>query len=110
MSNTLINIGVPCIILNAAVDVEPGDVFALPSRACVMGWQTSFDENPSTVSLALEIAMEEVGPWTSLDTSTTVTPALRTISTPTAARFIRANIVDNDDDAEVTIELICKVP
>ena len=106
---TLINIAVPVVILDAEVDVDEYPAFALPARTVVISWQTDFDVNPATISLAIQVAIELDGPYTNLDTSTTVTPALRTITTPVAARFIRAVIVDNDDEAEVTIELLCKV-
>lgn len=109
MSNPLINIGVPVVILDTAVAVAAGNTYALPNRTCVLGWQTSFDVNPATIALAIQVAMNEDGPWIDLDTSTTVTPAFKTISTPTAARFVRANIVDNDSVRAVTIELVCKV-
>ena len=102
-------IGLPLTIVNADTVAEAKTAFALPARTVVIGWQTSWPVNPGAVDIALQVAMDEAGPWTEIDATTQVAGEFRTIEIPTAARFIRADVDTNTGGAEITVQIICKV-
>lgn len=106
---TLALIAVPLTIVNANTVAEAGEAFALPARTVSIGWQTSWPVNPAAVDIALQVAMDEAGPWTEIDATTQVAGEFRTVSDPVAARFIRADVDTNTGGAAVTVQIICKV-
>ena len=101
-------IGVPLVIVDANGDEETGDAFALPSRTVAIGWQTAFGSTPGAAEINLEVAMDLAGPWTEIDSSTSTAGEFRNVTAPTAAQFIRADVVDSSDE-EATVTIICKV-
>lgn len=104
----LIEPGKIVTIINAVAGVAAGLTFALPNRSCVLAWQTSFDVAPAAANITLRVSNDGVV-WTVLDTSTAVGGEVRTISTPTAALFVSANVVTNTGNKTVTVTLMAKV-
>lgn len=103
----LVPIGVVVELISARLGTGVGGIFSLPTRACVIGWQTSFDEDPDAVSITLEVSIDETV-WKVLDTSTVVGGELRFITTFISARFIRANVGTNTGNKLVTVLLLIK--
>lgn len=101
-------IGIPATILDAITATGAGTTFALPNRSVVLAWQSSFDVNPAAVNITLRVSIDGVS-WTVLDTTTTVGGETRTISAPTAARFVDVNVVTNTGSRAATVSLIAKV-
>ena len=102
-------IAVPSIIINADASEPDPVVFALPARTVVLAWQTAFPGGvPGAVDIDFDVAMDEDGPWTELDGSTSTAGEFRTIETPTAARFGRIDVVDSSSE-QVTVTVIAKV-
>lgn len=101
-------IGVPCTIMSEKTATGAGSVFSLPSRSCVLAWQTSFDVNPDAVNITLRVSIDGLV-WTVLDTSTAVAGEVRTVDVPTAAIFVDANLVTNTGGHKVTVVLVAKV-
>lgn len=108
MATTLILLGVPCVIMDAQTATGAGDDFALPARASVLTWQTSFDVNPDAVNITIRVSIDGVV-WTVIDTSTAVAGEVRTIADVTSAVFVDANLVTNTGGHEVTITIVAKV-
>lgn len=106
--NELISPVKPVNLLTARTGTGASAVFALPARACVLAWQTSFDVNPSVVNITIRVSLD-TAVWTVLDTSTAVGGEVRTITVPTAALFIDANVVTNTGNRAVTVLLVAKV-
>lgn len=100
-------LGVPVALLTAATAVTPGVAYALPARAAILAWQTSYNVNPSAITVLLQVSIDGVV-WTTLDTSTAVAGETRTITTPTAALFVRANPTANVDPKQVTVTIVAK--
>ena len=94
-------------IIDAVTGTGAGLTFGLPVRACVLAWQTSFGVAPAAVSITIEVSLDNVA-WTVIDTSTAVGGEVRTIDTPTAAIFVRANVGTNTGSPAVTVTIIAK--
>lgn len=101
-------IAVPCTLLSSVTATGASATFALPSRSCVLTWQTSFNSNPDAVNITIRVSIDGVV-WTVLDTSTAVGGEVRTITAPTAAVFVDANVVTNTGVKQITVVLIAKV-
>ena len=102
-------IGLPLTIVDADTVADAKTAFTLPARTVSIGWQTSWPVNPAVVDIALQVAMDETGPWTEIDATTAVGGEFRTVNSPVAARFIRADVDTNTGGAAVTVQVICKV-
>lgn len=105
--NKQILVAKPVTLLNAITVTGAGPTFALPVRACVISWQSSFDVAPGAVNITLRISNDGVV-WTVLDTTTAVGGELRSVSTPFAALFIDVNVVTNTGARAATIIAVCK--
>jgi hypothetical protein len=104
---TALQPGLPLTVVDAITTTGAKDVFALPARACLLAWQTSFNIAPGTFNATLQVSIDGVS-FTTLDTSTAVGGETRTIDTPTAAVFGRINVVTNDTNKELTVVVIAK--
>ena len=103
----LLNKGVPALsIAGTAIGAQTGTVFALPSRAVYIAWQTGYTDSPSAVNVVLEVSVDGVT-WNTLDTSTLAVGETRTIG-PTAAGFIRARMVSNTGGTLVSVSILVK--
>lgn len=102
-----IQIAVPATILDAITVTGAGFTLALPARATVIGWQTSFDVAPDAVNITLRISMDGIL-WTVLDTSTAVAGEFRNVDGFNAAVFIDCNVVTNTGTRAATVQVICK--
>lgn len=94
-------------LLTAITGTGASSTFALPNKLGSIVWQTSFNINPSVVSITLEVSLDQVA-WTIIDTSTAVAGEVRTITNSTAAPFIRANVGTNTGNRQVTVTLEVK--
>jgi len=101
-------IGVKQTLIDAVTGTGASSTFALPTRACILAWQTSFDTAPSGVSITIDVSLDGLV-WTTIDTSTATGGEVRTIATPTAALFIRANVGTNTGNKHVTVVIVAKV-
>lgn len=106
--NKLISPGKLATLINAVTGTGAGGLFALPSRACVLTWQTAFDVNPAAINITIRVSLDGVV-WTVLDTSTVVGGEVRVITTLTSALFVDANVVTNTGNRAVTVTLVAKV-
>jgi hypothetical protein len=100
-------IGVKQLILDAVTGTGASALFGLPSRACFLAWQTSFDVNPAAVSITVRVSLDGVS-WTVIDTSTAVGGETRTIDLPTAAFFVDVNVATNTGDRAVSVNMVAK--
>lgn len=91
-----------------AIGAQNGATYALPARTVIVAWQTSYTGGPSAVNVILQVSLDGVV-WTTYDTSTSTAGETRTITTPTAAKFIRAVIVSNTGGTLATVNIVCKV-
>lgn len=105
--NKQILIAKPVTLLNAITVTGAGPTFALPTRACVVSWQTSFDVNPSAVNITLRVSNDGLV-WTVLDTTTAVGGELRSVSTPFAAMAMDVNVVTNTGTRAATVVAVLK--
>lgn len=105
---TLLNIAVPITILNARTGTGASNTFALPTRACILEWETSFDIAPGAIDIDIDVSMDNVL-WTTIDNSTAVGGETQVIADPTAALFIRANVKINTGNRKVTLMMVAKV-
>ena len=101
-------IAVPLNLLDARIGTGVSDTIALPTRLALLTWQTSFDVAPAVIDIDIDISLDGVI-WTTIDTSTNVSGEVRTITNPSAAVFIRANVNTNTGNRQVTLILIGKV-
>ena len=100
-------IGVKQTILNAVTATGAGTTFGLPTRACFLAWQTSFNIAPGAFNATLRVSLDGVV-WTVLDTTTSTAGEVRTITAPTAAIFVDVNVVTNTGAREATVTIIAK--
>lgn len=107
-ANVLLLLGVVQTIINVVTGTGASSTFALPARTSTLTWQTSFDSAPSGVSITLQVSIDGTN-WTTIDTSTATAGEVRTISAPTAAPFVRANVGTNTGDKAVTVTIVAKV-
>lgn len=108
MAETALSPGLVETLVAAVTTTGAKTIFALPARACVLAWQTSFNEAPSAIDIDLEVSIDGVV-FTVLDTSTAVGGEARTIAEVTAAQFVRVNVITNTGSKELTVTLIAKV-
>lgn len=101
-------IGVKATLIDARDGTGASALFALPTRACILAWQTSFDTAPGAIDIDIDVSLDGVV-WTTLDTSTDTAGEVRTIADPTAALFLRAIVNTNTGSVDVTITLVAKV-
>ena len=103
----LLNKGVPALSINgAAIGAQSGTIFALPSRAVYIAWQTGYTGSPSAVNVVLEVSLDGII-WNTLDTSTLTAGEARTVG-PTAAAFIRARMVSNTGGTLISVSILVK--
>lgn len=80
--------------LAATADTK-GTGYALPPTPAgnrVLTWQSSFSVAPDAINITLEGAIEDTdAKYATLDTTTAVGGELRTVTTASAIRFIRAH-------------------
>lgn len=104
MTTTLINMAVPCIIMDALVAPGNGDAFALPIRNKLASYEVTLSDT-QTIAGSIETAMHVDGPWTQLDTFTGAHFEEVELG---SANFIRAVLATNASDVEVTVSILCK--
>lgn len=104
MTTTLINMTLPCVIMDALVAPGTGDAFALPVRNHLASYEVTLDVE-HTILGSIEAAMSVAGPWTELDTFTgTHLEAIELGS----YNFVRAKLTTNASSSEVTVSILCK--
>jgi len=108
MPNILILLGKLLTIINARVGTGASDTFALPSRTCILTWQTTFDVAPAVIDIDIDVSLDGTA-WTTIDTSTAVGGEVRVIAAATGALFIRAIVNTNTGNRAVTLTLVAKV-
>ena len=106
MSSILI--AVPVIVLNARTGTGASATFGLPTRLTLLSYQTSFNVAPAVIDIDIDISIDGIN-WTTIDTTTAVGGEVRTITNPTAALFVRANVITNTGNRQVTLTLVAKV-
>lgn len=105
---TALSPGLVETIVDAETTTGAKTAFALPSRACVLAWQTSFGSAPGAFDGDLEVSIDGVS-WTVLDTSTSTAGETRTIAEVTAAQFVRVIVNTNTGNEELTVTIIAKI-
>ena len=105
-------IGVPCEIvpIHDVTEIFAGDAFALPARTVVLAWQIVLDAAVTSMTGLLQGSIDGTN-WTTLDTSTSTTGGVRTVTAPTACMFVRFNLtaVAENTALFITVTLVAKV-
>jgi hypothetical protein len=104
----LINRGVPLLLVdNVAVGVGvTSSVFALPSGAGTIVWQTFFGTAPGSTTIDLEFSLDNVH-WDPVDSTTVVAGEVRTFST-VGGRFVRAKMSAVAGGTTFSVEILCQ--
>jgi len=103
---TLITLAVPVTLLDGVTGTPTSDVFALPTRAALLSWQTSFNTAPAAVSISLQVSIDGVN-FVEVDSSTAVAGEVKVVS-PVSALFIKVVVATNTGDKEITVVLLAK--
>jgi len=89
----------------AVIGVQNGTAFAMPAAASSLTWQTILPSAPASITVLIQTSNDNSN-WSTEDTSTSTTGAIRTFST--SALFVRARVSAVSGGDFVTVILVAK--